>query len=77
MVNEKFEAPKQVTTLFSPGDYLSCDDPKVVDIYKRLSGDVSAGQHRDVSNYIITDDGYLLRPSQYTYLQLQLIQHSS
>ena len=60
MVNEKFEAPKQVTTLFSPGDYLSCDDPKVVDIYKRLSGDVSAGQHRDVSNYIITDDGYLM-----------------
>ena len=73
MVNEKFEAPKQVTTLFSPGDYLSCDDPKVVDVYKRLSGDVSAGQHRDVSNYIITDDGYLMHLDHITNMMATVI----
>jgi hypothetical protein len=38
MVTERFEAPKQATRLFSPDDYRSCEDKKVVEVYKWLTG---------------------------------------
>ena len=64
---------KQTTRLFSPEDYLSCEDKKVVEVYKRLTGKNSDDKTVDISNYHLTEDGFLMHLDRVTNMMATVI----
>ena len=58
--DEVYSAPEHVTSLFTPDDYLECDDALVVEIYNHLKGLEVKRRETDVSRYYLSAEGYLM-----------------
>jgi len=71
--NERFECTKAVSQLFTADDYFTCDDQKIVAVYKRLRGEEVDDKLVDISNYYLTDDGYLMHLDKVTNMMATVI----